>query len=163
MKLNLGCGRDYRDGYVNVDRDSRVKCDSRMDVIEHLCGCPCNSIDEILMQDILEHLPDTVLAIDLCWDALKPGGILKIRVPFVAHPNAWLDPDHKHCFWPETFLFFDPETTAWTSSEKQWKILRLMNDSGSISVEMQTRKAAVNEVPYGFDAGASQTVTGKPS
>lgn len=54
MKLNLGCGPDIKDGYVNIDTcplDARVvKQDIRnLEYAE-------NSVDEIYAKDIIEHM-----------------------------------------------------------------------------------------------------------
>jgi predicted SAM-dependent methyltransferase len=60
MKLNLGCGSDYRQGYINVDRVSGVA-----DVVHDLNVFPYpwsdNSVDEIVARHILEHLEDSSL------------------------------------------------------------------------------------------------------
>lgn len=81
MKLNLGCGGMVLDGWVNIDLYSNVPGVTKLDV-EHLPFQP-GSIDEILAQDVLEHIShrscERVLA-DWC-ALLKPGGIITIRCP----------------------------------------------------------------------------------
>jgi predicted SAM-dependent methyltransferase len=54
MKLNLGCGPDIKDGYINIDTcalDSRV-------VVQDVRNLNFNdeSIDEIFAKDIIEHM-----------------------------------------------------------------------------------------------------------
>lgn len=60
MKLNLGCGEKYLDGYINVDfcpifsNGNKMKCD----VFHNLkLGIPfdSNSVKEILLEEVLEH------------------------------------------------------------------------------------------------------------
>lgn len=54
MRLNLGCGPDIKENYINIDTcplDSRVVVGD----IRNL-SYPDNSIDEIYAKDILEHL-----------------------------------------------------------------------------------------------------------
>lgn len=48
MKLNLGCGSDYRQGYINVDRISGV-ADVIHDLNEFPYPWPDNAADEILI------------------------------------------------------------------------------------------------------------------
>lgn len=81
LYLNLGCGNDIRDGFLNIDIYSDDERVINMDVRKLLL--PDNSTDLILASDILEHFShretDSILAE---WArVLKPGGILIIRCP----------------------------------------------------------------------------------
>uniref|UniRef100_A0A6M3L8X1 Putative methyltransferase n=1 Tax=viral metagenome TaxID=1070528 RepID=A0A6M3L8X1_9ZZZZ len=109
MKLNLGCGTDIREKYFNVDRFKLPG----VNFIHDLSIAPWpfgnDSVDEILMYHVLEHLPDTVEAMEELWRILKPGGRAYIRVPFWNSAGAFGDPTHKRYFRRETFDFFDPD------------------------------------------------------
>ena len=82
LKINLGCGPDVRDGYVNVDARPfpGVEC-------QDLSTIPWKWDDsvaeEIMMLDFLEHFSyrktDSIL--QECWRVLKPGGKLVVQVP----------------------------------------------------------------------------------
>lgn len=79
MKLNLGCGPDIRDDYINIDTcalDSRV-------VIADIRDLPYDnsSIDEIYARDILEHLSfnDAKIAIQNWSRICRSGGKLFIQ------------------------------------------------------------------------------------
>jgi len=54
-KLNLGCGDDVREGYINIDVRKRKGVDIVRDVTKTL-PFKDKSCDEVLAQDILEHL-----------------------------------------------------------------------------------------------------------
>lgn len=84
MKLNLGCGTDVREGYVNVDlhgTDPRVVCVD----LSHLPWerWEDESVDEILMLDFLEHFPysDTQNILEEVHRILKTDGFVDIQVP----------------------------------------------------------------------------------
>ncbi len=83
-KLNLGCGFDHRQGYVNVDMNTWHKPDLLADV-RKLGFLPAQYYDEILAQDVLEHLPRTGTLLTLAhWNRLlKMGGRISLRVPSV--------------------------------------------------------------------------------
>jgi predicted SAM-dependent methyltransferase len=83
-RVNLGCGFDQRDGYVNVDFQSFHEPDLVADVRD-LSMLPDGCYEEILAQDVLEHLPRTeVLPTLQTWSRkLMPGGRLVLRVPDV--------------------------------------------------------------------------------
>ena len=79
VKLNLGCGTDMRLGYVNVDWKGG-------DVVWELNKFPwpwaTNSVDEILMWHVLEHLPDTTATLTEVVRVLKRGAIWWGQVPY---------------------------------------------------------------------------------
>lgn len=83
-KLNLGCGKDYRQGWVNLDAVASVKPDVVHDISKPL-PFKDQSFDFILAQDILEHFTkeDVVLVIGEIARTLRVGGQVEIRVPNV--------------------------------------------------------------------------------
>lgn len=87
MKLHLGCGHNYLEGWINVDGPKDELCydDLKADVhsrIEELVY-PENSVDEILMNAVFEHFPRHVAIMQLrkFYKWLKPEGKLTILVP----------------------------------------------------------------------------------
>jgi predicted SAM-dependent methyltransferase len=81
-RLNIGCGWDRRDGYLNVDLNAFHKPDLVAD-IRDLSMLPSGHYEEILAQDVLEHLPRIATASALReWNRLLCiGGRLHLRVP----------------------------------------------------------------------------------
>jgi len=81
-RLNLGCGFDYRPGYLNVDLHPWHKPDLIADVGK-LDFLPAGYYEEIVAQDVLEHLPRTSTCKMLVhWNRLlETGGQLRLRVP----------------------------------------------------------------------------------
>lgn len=89
-RLNVGCGTDYREGFINIDGSTTLpKVDKVIDIstdslVNHF---PEKSVDYILANDIVEH--------HFHWEAvklmtdffmlLKPGGLCEIRVPDCLH------------------------------------------------------------------------------
>ena len=90
MKLNVGCGTDYRDGFINIDgSDALTKVDRVIDISTESLLSHFNEgeIVYILANDIIEH--------HFHWEAvgimkdfyalLKHGGQTEIRVPDCAY------------------------------------------------------------------------------
>ena len=81
MKLNLGCGDEIRENFLNVDM--RKHCG--VDVVCDMRSLPFRdgSAEEILASDVLEHIPwREVRAVLREWRrVLKNGGRLEIRTP----------------------------------------------------------------------------------
>ena len=104
-KLNLGCGSDIREGWVNLD----IAALDGVDVVHNVNELPLpfenEEFDYILAQDILEHLEYIPLLEDL-HRIMKPGAIIEIRVPHFTSRYNFNDPTHKKLFSHKTFDFF---------------------------------------------------------
>jgi len=79
IKLNLGCAKDIKPGYLNIDlydHPQVKKCDVR-----DLSFLDNNSVDEIFAKDIIEHMSfsDVKKAIKEWVRVLKPNGIIFIQ------------------------------------------------------------------------------------
>jgi predicted SAM-dependent methyltransferase len=88
MKLHLGCGTRYLEGYVNIDFppsehtvQSNIRVDEYADITKLLY--PAESADEVRSHHVFEHFSRPVALGLLCrWrDWLKPGGLLRIETP----------------------------------------------------------------------------------
>ena len=98
-RLNLGCGYDKREGYLNVDLHGFHGPDLVGDV-RSLPALPSGRYTEIVAQDVLEHLERADGPVALAeWRRLAaPGARLRLRVPDLPSLLRWLrekdDPDH---------------------------------------------------------------------
>ena len=81
-RLNLGCGFDYRTGFLNIDVNAFHKPDLVADV-RHLTQLPSDFYEEVVAEDVLEHLGRTeTLPALLEWSRLlRIGAVLRLRVP----------------------------------------------------------------------------------
>lgn len=84
-RLNLGCGYDRREGYLNVDLQDFHSPDLIAD-IRDLPMLSSGHFEEILAFDCLEHLPrtDSARALEEWNRLLTPGGTLRLTVPDAA-------------------------------------------------------------------------------
>lgn len=113
MKLNLGCGKDIKEGWVNVDQHFAPGVNLVMDIRELPLPFADNSIDEVLASHILEHClhwEDIVFDIHRI---LKPGGIFEVRVPYMLEPA----PYHYRSFWPKTMDFITKGCADWQTTK----------------------------------------------
>ncbi|NUN93648.1 MAG: methyltransferase domain-containing protein [Verrucomicrobiae bacterium] len=106
-RLHLGAGRIIKPGWVNHD----LVALPGIDVVHDLRVFPWpwadEAFDEIHMDNVLEHLPDTVRTMEELHRLLKPGGRLFLGVPYWNSFEAWGDPTHIRWFNEDTFTFFD--------------------------------------------------------
>ena len=105
MKLNLGCGRNIKKGWINLDFTKG----EGVDIVHDLNSLPLpfedHKFDQVLCQDVLEHI-DFVPLINDIHRILKKKGILKIRVPHFTSKLNFEDPTHKHQFLIRTFDYY---------------------------------------------------------
>lgn len=98
MRLNLGCGRNQRKGWVNVDQAPECKPDQVVDLEEFPWPWDSDSIEEIEMRHVLEHLGATtdiyLGLISEMWRVCKPGARITIVVPHPRHDSFLNDPTH---------------------------------------------------------------------
>jgi hypothetical protein len=96
MKLNLGCGSQILEGWVNVDKFGTP--DQVFDLETFPWPWADNSVDEILLSHVLEHLGQTPLVFITIMRELyrvcRDGASLHIRVPHPRHDNFLTDPTH---------------------------------------------------------------------
>jgi len=80
-KVNVGCGRDVREDYINVD-NRKIE---GVDVVADLRELPFkeSSLDEILASHVLEHFTerDAKLVLAYWFSLVKKGGQVRIIVP----------------------------------------------------------------------------------
>lgn len=106
MGLNLGCGRAVRKGWINIDRVRSEGVDVCVDL--QASGLPFrdSSVDEVYASHILEHLPRWEELLFEIHRVLKPGGLLRIRVPYGLNASAF----HVRFFLPYTMDQFCSES-----------------------------------------------------
>ncbi len=86
VRLNLGSGADYREGFINIDgipelpRVDKIIDLSRDSLISHFAP---GSVDYLLMNDFLEHHFhwEAMRILKDCFTLLRPRGGIEIRVP----------------------------------------------------------------------------------
>jgi ubiquinone/menaquinone biosynthesis C-methylase UbiE len=106
-KLNLGCGTDIKEGFVNLDVFKFKGVDIVHDLNKFPFPFPDNSFSYVLISHVLEHVEDPVKVVEEVWRIAKNDAIIEIGVPYFSGLNAVGDPTHKHFFAAKTFDFFE--------------------------------------------------------
>jgi len=102
-KLNLGCGDEHLDEYINIDIIQTEATDLVMDATK-LTKFENDSVDEILASHLIEHFSflESWKAINEWNRILKPDGKLVIEVPDLEElMKLYLETDFKgkfHCY-----------------------------------------------------------------
>ena len=98
VKLNLGCGSKKLDGYINIDKYDTYNPDIIHDLEKFPYPFEDNSINEILLSHVLEHIgqnPDIFNSIiKEFYRICVHGAKIDIRVPHPRHDDFIADPTH---------------------------------------------------------------------
>lgn len=102
MKLNLGCGKNWKkypefEGVDIIDFGQKYV----LDIAEQgLLGIPDKSVEEIKAHNILEHIPPEreIFVMNECNRVLTDDGRFDIEVPKFPHDQSVVDPTHR-TFW----------------------------------------------------------------
>jgi hypothetical protein len=105
--MNLGSGKDYKLGWLNVDILARAQPDLVIDLgqpvslplqASTLSGgkvrLEASSLEGIYANNVLEHVPDLTCLMTNLLALLKEGGELEVEVPYEKAASAWQDPTH---------------------------------------------------------------------
>lgn len=94
-KLNLGCGRKTRKGWINID----INQGKNVQLVHNLNNIPYpfkdNTVKEIYARAVVEHLhilPDEFVT--ECYRILVKGGKLKFSMPYSTSVNRDISPQH---------------------------------------------------------------------
>ena len=147
MKLNLGCGQNRIEGYVNADREPAVEPDVVMDLEEFPWPFEDNSVDEVVANHVLEHVgADANVFIGIMQElyrVCRPGALVHIAVPHPRHDNFVDDPTHVRAITPMTLSLFSKENCA------KWKELGAANSPlaiyANVDFKLRQSNATVTE------------------
>ncbi len=123
-KINIGCGKDIRQGYVNLDS---VKLPG-VDIVHNLENYPWpfkdNEFGIVSCSHVLEHLTSITKPIEEIWRITKSGGKIMIEVPIFPSIGAAADPTHKTFYTYQTFNYFRTNDGLNYYSKARFKILK---------------------------------------
>ncbi len=121
-KLNLGCGFKHKDGYVNLDNFTECNPDILHDLESFPYPFEDSSVDEIILDNVLEHLGQSFSVFNQVIKELYRvsvhNGNLHIKVPHPRHDNFLGDPTHVRAILPQTLALYDQERNDQWIAEK---------------------------------------------
>lgn len=118
-QINLGSGKDYKPGWLNLDVIDRAEPDLVLDL-----GKPqdfpvkavtrfgtelvleAGSVDKVYANNVLEHVPDLPCLMTNVLTLLKEGGEIEIEVPYEKALTAWQDPTHIRAMNENSWIYY---------------------------------------------------------
>jgi SAM-dependent methyltransferase len=122
--LNLGCGDTSMEGAINIDSIKLPNIDQVMDLEKFPYPFATNSVDEIHMYFVLEHLFDHLSVMKELHRILKPQGTLYIRVPHGSGMyGQWGEFTHFRGYGFHSFDIFKSDSKRAYYTEVRFKIV----------------------------------------
>jgi ubiquinone/menaquinone biosynthesis C-methylase UbiE len=106
VKLDIGCGPNKHLGYIGIDKRGLPGVDIVLDLDKEGLPFPDNSVDEVLLYHVLEHVESPWKVMKEVIRVCKDGAIIRVRFPYPLHENAYKDPEHKYILVPLWFRLF---------------------------------------------------------
>jgi SAM-dependent methyltransferase len=129
VRLNLGCGRDVRPGWVNVDATPGDGVDVVFDLDS---GVPLPfddcSVSEVYGSHVLEHLHRPLPLMQELWRVARPGATARFRVPYGSSDAADEDPTHVRRLFLHSWSYFS-QPFYWRASygyRADWRTVRVV-------------------------------------
>ena len=129
--LNVGCGRNILNGWVNLD----VVQLSGVDIVADLDKCttmplpfPDDYFDEFLLSHLIEHIRHPLPLMQELWRIARSGAKLICRVPHGATDDAYEDPTHVRPYFGNSFGYFS-QPFYWRADygyRGDWQVERLI-------------------------------------
>ena len=96
--LDIGCGSAKTPGAIGLD----ISADTDADIVHDLNAFPYpiedSSFDQILLQDVLEHVAQPIRLFEELHRIARPGARIQLRTPHFSSVLAYSDPTHRHYF-----------------------------------------------------------------
>lgn len=167
MKFNIGCGKDIKGGWVNVDKMALPGVDWTCDLDQGIYALNTrweNQAKEIYMSHVLEHLKNPLGVMQELWRVAAPDCKLTVRTPYGSSDNAWEDQTHVRPYFVGSMAYFSQMyyKGADYGYRGDWEISEIIldvfadrcdsNEGTSIMEEIKMKRNMVNEMTTVFSA-----------
>ena len=120
-KLNLGCGVDKKEGWINADiRDANPIVD--FNIIPY--PFKDDELDEVLIKQVLEYLAEPEKVLTEIHRICKNNAIIEVFTPHYNNIGAYNDMNYQHYFCQKTFIGL-VKRTYWIDKTQKFKIVLL--------------------------------------
>ena len=144
MRLNLGCGFNKKDGFINVDKFAVCEPDIVLDLELIPWQFKTDKVDEVIFNHSLEHIGgDTEVFFGIIkelYRICKAGALIQINVPHPRHDNFLNDPTHVRLITPELLGLFSKRLNH------EWKEKGVSNSPLAIYLDVDFEIKAVTHV-----------------
>lgn len=130
LMLNLGCGKNTMEGFVNIDC---IKLKG-VDIVADFDNCKNtplpfddNTVDGFYGSHLIEHLKNPLSFMQELYRIAKPNAEALFSLPYGSSDDALEDPTHVHQYFLYSFTYFS-QPTYWRADygyRGDWSIKRI--------------------------------------
>lgn len=106
MRLNLGCGRGIRTGWINVDHRPGPGVDHVLDLDADALPFADDTVTDVHASHVIEHLHHPLRLMQELWRVARPGAPAVFRTPYGSSDNADEDPTHVRRMFMQSWDYF---------------------------------------------------------
>ena len=144
MKLNMGCGQNKINGYLNIDKHSECEPDLQFDLEKFPWPFKTNEVNEVLFNHSLEHIgADTNIFLNIMKELYRVcnnDAKIQINVPHPRHDNYINDPTHVRIITPQTFELFSKQNNI------LWEEINASNSPLAKYLDIDFETIEINQV-----------------
>ena len=112
MKLNIGCGNKKVEGFLGVDKFECDAADYICDIEKEKLPFEDNSVEEIILDNVIEHFDDIPNVIKELIRVSKKDCVITIITPHFTSLSSWKDPTHKYHLSYFSFDHFEKDSVS---------------------------------------------------
>ena|SRR3990167_1466885 len=149
VNLQIGCGQEHYDNFINMDISDFCNPDIQHDVRKGFPMFEDNKFESVVANGILEMIhpnEEFLFVLNELWRITKPNGRLDGQVPSTDPRVVGLDPFDKRWFMEDTFNYWNYQKNSWKQfgqmyKFKPWEVHNAKaNDNGIICFSMSPHK-----------------------
>lgn len=130
VKVNFGCGKDIKKGYLNVDLFKFPGVDKKVNMDKFPYPFKDNSVDEVYCKSVLQIVKDPGGVISEFHRILKKGGRLYFDVPHFTSKHCWKDITHRRGFAFKSFDIFYDNNVYVSGLEREFRKVKIHLEFG---------------------------------
>ncbi len=123
-KLTVGCGKDIKKDFVNLDIVGLPGVDVVHDLNKYPWPFKENEFEYIYCDNVLEHLNEIIKPLEEIWRISKSKAKIRIIVPIFPSVWSFCDPTHKSVYTYFTFNYFGLKFDLNYYSKARFSILK---------------------------------------
>ena len=114
MKLNIGAGNKKVEGFKSIDIRKETEPDYVVDLEKDNClhEISDNSVDEIIMSHIFEHIKNVQGLMKEIYRVCENGAKVVVISPYWSHRTAVEDPTHVRFMTENSMMYFNKDTVS---------------------------------------------------
>ena len=168
QKINFGSGTSFKPDMLNIDISPKRAPDLVCDLGQPFdfnkeyktdrfgkVKIPVGYFNYIEAHNILEHIPNLVVAMTNCLDFLDLGGIMDVLVPYDLSYGAWQDPTHLRAFNERSWLYYTDWCWYCNWIDYRFDLIELMygiSEYGNILMQQHNNNVEiVAKIPRAID------------